>query len=198
MRKLFSIDNTGLFALLLVDGYITWSYIADHAIFDDVIIIFYIQSVLIGVFNALDIFTVSNLADKNAGIKSSRGCTGLFFLFHYGMFHLVYLFFLPSLITLKNVHWHFVLMAFYLLAASCLTNFIQNKMRNRHQAMNISVMFFLPYARVIPMHITILAPKFLNITAPVVFLILKTLADIITWFVYKRALFKPVTGVNNT
>ncbi|HWB28040.1 MAG TPA: DUF6498-containing protein [Chitinophagaceae bacterium] len=198
MHKRFHLDDIGLWVLLAADIYVTLSYINDPTIFGDIILIFYMQSVLIGVFNVLDIVTVSRVYGNTGVGNLSKGCTGLFFMVHYGLFHLVYLFFLPSLVNFKNIQWHFVLLMFYILTASCLINFIQDKIRNRHEAMNIGAMFFLPYARVIPIHLTILAPKFLNVSTPVVFLILKTFADIITYVVYRRAVFKPVDNKNST
>ncbi len=190
IKRLPSVD-IGLLATFAMNVYLIWSYLKTPAFIDTIILLFYVQSVLIGVFNVLDIFTLTKTTGDSP-IKSSKGCTGLFFMVHYGAFHLVYLFFLPTIINIKNIDWHFALLTFYILLSTCIINFIQDKWRNRTEAVNVGAMFFMPYARVIPMHLTILAPKFFNISAPVVFLILKTLADILTYTIYKRAVFKPI------
>jgi len=191
--------DIGLWATLGMNLYLVYEYIKTPAIIDTVIVLFYAQSVLIGVFNVLDIFTITNVAAEKTATQS-KGCMGLFFMVHYGMFHLVYLFFLPSIINIKNIDWHFAMLAFYLIVTSCLITFIQDKWRNRTEAINVSAMFFMPYARVIPMHLVILAPKFLNVSAPLLFLVLKTLADVISYKVYQKAVFRPLeaTGKSNT
>ena len=191
MVKRFQSLDIGLLATFGMNVYLVVAYMQNHAIIDTVILLFYVQSVLIGVFNVLDIFTVTNIANKDSKTMS-KGCSGLFFMVHYGGFHFVYLFFLPTIIHIKNVNWHFALLAFYLLLTSCIITFIQDKWRNRTEAININAMFFMPYVRVIPMHLVILAPKFLNISAPLLFLVLKTLADLVTYSVYKKAVFRPL------
>jgi hypothetical protein len=40
-------------------------------------------------------------------------------------------------------------------------------------------MFFTPYLRIVPMHLTILLPKFLGWTPGLTFLILKTIFDVV-------------------
>ena len=189
LKRLQNID-LGLWLTLGINVYLIYGYIQTPSTIDTIIVLFYLQSVLIGVFNAVDIFTVTKHTDDPKGM--SKGCSGLFFMVHYGGFHLVYLFFLPSIVNIKHVDWHFFIITFYILLTSCLVNFIQDKWRNRTEAINISALFFMPYARVIPMHLTILAPKFLKISAPLLFLILKTVADVVMYIVYKKAVFKPL------
>jgi len=157
--------------------------------------------VLIGVFNFLDMLTLKKFsADNNHKIgdepvitKNSKnnGCTALFFAVHYGIFHLAYFFFLVTLIDIKKIDWIFIELSFFVILGTCVLNFVQNKIRNRREDVNIGAMFFVPYARIIPMHLIILAPKFLNISAPVLFLVLKTFADVIMYVVSQNIVFKP-------
>lgn len=184
----------GLWVTLCMNLFLVYEYIETPRIIDTIILLFYVQSVLIGIFNALDMFTVTNSVGES-GNMSAKGCAGLFFLVHYGIFHLVYLFFLPQIINYKNVDWHFFMLTFYIILSSCLITFIQDKWRNRHEAMNLSAMFFMPYARIVPMHLTILLPQFLKISAPLLFLVLKTLADVVMYLVYRRAVFRPLKPV---
>jgi len=196
LLKRFANIDLGLLATLATNVYLIWEYVHNNASIDTIILLFYIQSVLIGVFNALDMFTVttSNANEKSEvpeTPRSSKGCLGLFFMVHYGGFHFVYLFFLPEIINFKNINWPFFQLALVLLVIGCIINFIQDKVRNRTQSANLMAMFFMPYARVIPMHLTILAPKFLNISAPLLFLSLKTIADVITYLIYRHVVFGP-------
>lgn len=48
---------------------------------------------------------------------------------------------------------------------------------------NIGKMFILPYLRVIPMHLTILLPAFPGVSAITIFLILKTLVDVLFYLI---------------
>lgn len=132
-------------------------------------------------------------AGKNTNSRS--GCFPLFFLVHYGIFHLVYLFFLTTIVDIKKIDVTFIEFSSFLILVTCIANFIQNKIRNRTEDVNIGAMFFMPYARVIPMHIIILLPLFFNIRTGAIFLVLKMLADVIMYLVYTNAVFKPVKKV---
>lgn len=56
----------------------------------------------------------------------------------------------------------------------------------RTVAVNIGSMFFLPYLRIIPMHLMILLPAFLGFRPSLVFLLLKMGADILSFIFYQR------------
>ena len=186
-------NDFGLWILLGMNVYLIWYYLRVPSSIDTIILLFYIQSVLIGVFNVLDMLTLKNIyvePGKSSEMFAKKGCSAGFFTVHYGMFHLVYLFFLPSLISIKNIDFPFVYLSLWILLATCTVGFVQNKIRNRTEAVNLGVMFFMPYPRVIPIHLMILAPKFLNVSAPLVFLILKTIPDVVMHMVAQRAIFK--------
>ena len=55
---------------------------------------------------------------------------------------------------------------------------LRRKKTMADQKENVGKMFFIPYLRIIPMHLMILLPAFLDIGVSLVFLILKTVADI--------------------
>ena len=163
------------------------------------------QSVLIGVFNFFDMLTLRNF--KNADVKedndettikaySKTGCLPWFFLLHYGLFHLAYLVFLTTIINIKKLDFKFIELSFAIILIACTASFIQNKIRNRTEDVSIDAMFFMPYARIIPMHLMILLPNFFNISGAAIFLVLKTFADIVMHYVYTKAVFKPVAKSN--
>lgn len=196
MLKRFANIDVGLLVTLATNVYLIWEYVQNNASINTIMLLFYVQSVLIGVFNALDMFTVNTtsaneISDTPEPPRSSKGCAGLFFMVHYGGFHFVYLFFLPQIINFSHINWPLFKLALVLLLLGCVINFVQDKVRNRTQSANLLAMFFMPYARVVPMHLTILAPQFLHISAPLLFLSLKTVADVITYLIYRHVVFGP-------
>lgn len=195
MRKYFT--DPGIWILLLMNLFVLYYYTQHSNIIHTLIALFWLQSVVIGIFNALDIFTLTNTVPGSFEINNTggnrQGCAGSFFLFHYGFFHVMYLIFLvPSVVDLRKLDWSFLRIAFWLLIACSIIEFIRDKIRNREESVNIGMMFFLPYARIIPMHLIILIPSFFMVSAPILFLILKMVADIIMYIVYKQLVFKPL------
>lgn len=164
MKKYLS--DPGIWMLLLMNSFVLYYYTTHPTIIHTIIALFWLQSVIIGIFNALDIFTLTNTVPGSFEINNTDGnrpgCAGSFFLVHYGFFHLMYLLFLvPSVVDLRQLDWSFLRIAFWLLIACSITEFIRDKIRNKHEAVNIGMMFFMPYARIIPMHLIILVPSFL-------------------------------------
>ena len=67
-----------------------------------------------------------------------------------------------------------------------LIGFIRHKIVERTEKVNIGLLFFLPYLRILPMHLMILIPKFLGITPSLLFLVLKMGADILAFKIYNN------------
>ena len=173
--------------------YLIWYYLKVPGSIDTIILLFYVQSVLIGVFNVLDILTLTNVVNSSGeGPTSKKGCAAGFFAVHYGGFHFVYLFFLITKINFKNLDGPLIHLSLWILLANATIGFIQNKIRNRTEAASVGAMFFMPYPRIIPMHLFILAPAFLHISAPLVFLVLKTIADVMMYVVCRKIVFRPI------
>ena len=61
--------------------------------------------------------------------------------------------------------------------------FIQHKRFQKDHEVDISKMFFLPYLRIVPMHLMILGPAFLGWEPSTIFLVLKTVADLIMYLI---------------
>jgi hypothetical protein len=198
--------DVSFWILIAANVYLILYYRKHPDSINDIILLFWIQSVLIGIFNFLDMLTLRNFTESNfktngepvvSKLGRRKGCTAWFFAVHYGIFHLVYFVFLvSSLIDIKKIDWLFIQLSFFVILAASLSNFIQNKIRNRTEDVNIGAMFFLPYARILPMHLVILAPAFFNISAPLLFLILKTFADVVMYLIYQNIVFKPVRTVS--
>ncbi|OGJ21493.1 hypothetical protein A3K73_00835 [Candidatus Pacearchaeota archaeon RBG_13_36_9] len=155
--------------------------------------IYWAQSVIIGVFTFIKILTLKNFSTENFRINnrqveptnSTKYITAFFFLFHYGMFHFGYLIFLLSLIiSQKQIS---ILIILTVLASigiffvNHLFSFLYHREQDSQKVKNIGTITFFPYARIIPMHLTIVFGFFLVKSAAglVFFLVLKTIADVI-------------------
>lgn len=185
------------FLLLLLGNFYCIYYFTTHADgFDTVIWIYWFQSVIIGLFNFLELLTVKNFDDSDFKIdnkpmqKGGSGCAAYFFLFHYGFFHLVYFIFLATKLGLQSALTKVVFLGVLFFLVESFVSFLYRKRIEQTRTINYGVLFFLPYLRIIPMHIFILIPVFLGIGGSMLFLILKFIADILTYILYGRLFHK--------
>ncbi len=169
--------------LLLMNGYLMYYYVQNPSEFNTIVWIYWLQSVLIGVFNFFDLLRIKNpdqssLKFNNKPItKATMAGAAWFFLFHYGFFHLVYAVFLLSS-NGTMINYSLLLIA----AGIFLTEGILLQMRKNptteSKKVNVGKIFILPYLRTIPMHLMILMPSFFGLATSMIFLLLKTIADI--------------------
>lgn len=154
--------------------------------------IYWWQSVIIGVFNAVRIATLEGFALKGktgaevpvSGLNFAKYFLAGFFAFHYGFFHFGYLFFLKSFSQTVDAQLVFLTAGAFFL--NHLFSFFYNAKQDAGQA-DIGKIFMAPYARIVPMHLTIIFGMgflmfFQNRIAEelvlIFFMILKTLADV--------------------
>ena len=176
------IKDPGFWFLLLMNGYLIYYYQQQPGEFNTIIWIYWLQSVLIGLFNFLDLLMVKNPDSTSMSInsqpvtKGSMGCAAWFFLLHYGFFHFVYAIFL---LVGKNsgVNGKLLLITAGIFVTEGTIQLIRKRNSLQSEKVNVGKMFFTPYLRIVPMHLMILVPSFLGITASVLFLVLKTIAD---------------------
>jgi hypothetical protein len=158
--------------------------------------VYWFQSITIGLFNFIRILQLKEFSTQGVEIngqpaQSAPGANifiAFFFLIHYGTFHFVYFMFLltgtfaktygngPNLIELK-----YIFLTAFLFFLSHLFSFFYNRPRVAKKQ-DIGSLMFYPYARIIPMHLTIIFGNALG-GALVFFLVLKTIADGIMHFV---------------
>jgi hypothetical protein len=190
-RKIFT--DPAFYALILLNVYFIYEYKDDPGKYTTIIWIFWCQSVLIGIFNFIDLLSTKNaeakgftMNDNPVDPKNSRGCYSFFFLFHYEAFHVGYFIFLIVQLHLKNVDFSFLKLALLGITANMIISFIKQKIDYKKHPPTLSTMFFLPYLRIVPMHFMILLPAFLGWQPSLVFLVLKTIFDVLGHLITTR------------
>ena len=161
-------------------------------------LIYWMQSMVIGACNVIRIlslhrFSTQGFSEGDQPLEETpltRRKTAKFFVLHYGVFHLAYLLFL--LVGGKGQLG--APGAYALCALAFVLNHLFSLRRNlAHDAAgrpNIGTLMFMPYLRVVPMHIMIVTGLgFGGSTASIVFFaILKTIADAAMHVVEHRVL----------
>lgn len=163
-----------------------------------IIWIYWSQSVTIGILWFFKILTLKEFSTKGFHINNrpveptprTKIQTAVSFLVHYGIFHLVYAIFLLGLCKTAGKR-SILFMAGVFLVYQCFS-FFYNRKWEGEQKPNIGKMMFFPYARIIPMHLTIIFGRILSKgtfsgkMTLALFMLLKTLADVIMHVVEKK------------
>jgi len=177
------------------------------------LVIYWCQSVIIGVFNflrrvRLRRFSTEGFTSNGEPVpETSQGkwSTAIFFAFHYGFFHLGYLVFVAGVVfggqgastfggpwkpDGLDLLWLVVGVGAFL--GSHWFSFRRNVEADLAGRPNIGTMMFLPYARIVPMHLTIILGFWMgsNRGALMLFLVLKTGADFLMHVVEHKVMQK--------
>lgn len=149
--------------------------------------IYWGQSVAIGIFWFFKILTLRDFSTKGYTINNmpvqpttaTKIQTSVFFLFHYGFFHLVYAGFLSSKFGFASFFQALAAIGIFAIYQSF--SFFYNRKWEAERKPNIGIMMAFPYARIIPMHLTIIFAfsDWGQRPALALFLFLKLLADVI-------------------
>lgn len=175
--------------LFLVAGniYCIWYYEMYPEDFTTIVWIYWCQSVTIGLFNFLELQSLSKAETATMQVNNKpaeKGCLGWFFLIHYGVFHLVYFIFLMIKFPLYEIQKKILILGVATFFIESVIGFMRHLNNKRTMKVNAGALFFLPYLRIIPMHLMILLPSFFGWTPSLLFLILKTGADILSFQLY--------------
>ena len=195
--------------------------IVDNLSAVDILWIYWTQSVIIGIFNFIKIlslkeFSTEGFKQGNRQVLPTRRTkisTAIFFLFHYGFFHFIYAVFLGGFSNFANTgtngsNLNYILYAAVTFFASYLIEFINSGNDAQEAVPNIGKLMFAPYARIIPMHFTIILGGFIgaagsafsadtNLAIIILFTGIKTVVDLISHSVSFDMLKKQAATVSN-
>lgn len=176
----------------------------------ELMIIYWSQSVIIGFFSFwrmrdLKEFSTEGVSSNGNALEptpETKRNMSNFFALHYGAFHFIYLVFL-------FVDRNEPVGEDVLLIGLCIAGFLVNHWYSyaKHRDMdalrkpNIGTIMFFPYARIVPMHLTIIAGGAIAGASPfllLLFLGLKTLADVIMHKIEHTAWHKGDVTVANS
>lgn len=155
----------------------------------DLMVIYWTQSVIIGCFSFRRILDLKQFSTENFQINGKRPPenaktklgTALFFGLHYGFFHTAYLVFLlegEQVFQGSGLVLGICIVVFYV---NHRYSYAYNKQLDQSRKPNIGVIMFFPYARIVPMHLMVVLGDAFGPTtnfALVLFLGMKTVADV--------------------
>lgn len=169
--------------------------------------VYWFQSIVIGFFNFLRIRQLKEFSTEGLTIngrpaeptQETKNYVARFFLLHYGTFHLVYFIFLLvfSLTgmfssadenALNSADLKYILPTALLFLGNHVFSYFYNRPRDTGRQ-KIGTLMFYPYARIVPMHLTIILGVFLG-GGLLLFLLLKTLADVVMHVVEHSVLLR--------
>lgn len=149
---------------------------------------YWVQSVIIGVFNYRRIMALREFSTEGFTINrrsvaptdKTRRTTARFFALHYGIFHAVYALFLGVTSRLSALDWWWVGAAAAVFLFNHWQSFERFREADRQGRPNIGTLMFLPYLRVVPMHLMVIigiGAMGSGALALLLFGVLKTAAD---------------------
>ena len=164
----------------------------------DVMWVYWGQSVIIGFFNwkrirSLKQFSTDGLMMNNQPVVASKVAQrqiALFFALHYGVFHLAYLTFLIQFkSSLSSDAWIWISGCIVMFFFNHRFSYQYNLERDLRRVPNIGTIMMFPYARILPMHLTLIFGSMIGKGSwweLILFLSLKTIADLIMHTVEHR------------
>jgi len=196
------LSNPSLLFLVAGNLYCIW-YFQNHPDgFATVVWIYWFQSITIGLFNFLFLLTVKNFNGGNFTMNNkpvkaeNKGCMAWFFLVHYGFFHLGYAVFLLVDFGVRSIDTQLLLIGVVAFFLESILGFIRQKQMESRMSFQISTLFFMPYLRIVPMHLMILLPAFLGWKPSLLFLVLKMVADFLSFILLNHQYEKNDVKVN--
>jgi hypothetical protein len=145
------------------------------------------QSVVIGIYNVIRIASLKQFSTTGFKINkrsvlptaATKTYTASFFAFHYGFFHFIYALFLWQILGQPN--WLQLAGGGLIFLFNHSYSYIYHLQADRASTPNIGSIMFIPYVRIVPMHLAILFLNGLLTTTfgLIGFWFLKTPADLI-------------------
>ena len=213
--------KTSTLSLIFSNLLVIFFAIVDGISANEILWIYWSQSVIIGIFNFIKMITLKEFSTE--GFKQGKKqmlptrataiSSAVFFLFHYGFFHLIYAVFLGAFSEFSYSNGSgsgtkYILLSSVMFFISYLIEFINSRKEQSDELPNIGLIMFAPYARIIPMHLTIIFGGFIgaagsifstntNLAIIVLFIGLKTVVDLFTHSMDFKKLIKQTTTVSD-
>jgi len=213
--------KTETLSLIFSNLLVIFFAIVDGISANEVLWIYWSQSVIIGIFNFINMITLKEFSTE--GFKQGNKqplptravaiSSAVFFLFHYGFFHLVYAVFLGVFSEFSNASGtgsgnKYLLLSAGVFFISYLIEFINSRKEQTDELPNLGAIMFAPYARIIPMHLTIILGGFIgaagsffstntNLSIIILFIGIKTVVDLITHSIDFKSLKKQTETVSD-
>lgn len=182
-RALLFLKDPSFYTLVAANIGTIYFAIRENWPYHEVLWIYWFQSVIIGLFNTFRVM----LSPKESGGRFKNIAMGIFFLFHYGFFHVVYAIFLDlyKFFDIDPFRQAEILYAIGLFAASHLVSFIYYFVFDHEERLPTEKQMMVPYRRIIPMHLTIIFSPILfilwsdQLSGVLFFLSIKSIADVV-------------------
>lgn len=148
--------------ILIFNTSLAWAYTDGLIAKDTIVWIYFFQSVIIGISNSarivgLSYYLASNLTKDGEPVAvtaKTKWFGALFFTFHYGLFHFIYLIGLVifSFDNGSQLDLRMVLINAGVIAINAIISTYYTMVRDREEKPAIDSLFFTPYLRILPMH----------------------------------------------
>jgi hypothetical protein len=213
--------KTSTLSLIFSNLLVIFFAIADDISANEVLWIYWSQSVIIGIFNFIKMITLKDFSTEGfkqgnkqpLPIRATAISSAVFFLFHYGFFHFIYAAFLGGFSEFSNSESNssginYILISAGVFFISYFIEFINFRKEESDELPNLGFIMFAPYARIIPMHLTIILGGFIgaagsifstntNLSIIVLFIGIKTVVDLITHSIDFKKLKKQTKTVSD-
>jgi len=176
-------DDTGLWFIILGNLFIIALAKIQNWPLGEILWVYWLQSVIIGVLHffrllALKDFSTENFTMNGRSVEptqSTKISVAIFFALHYGFFHLVYGFFLlvEYSADLGNAGMGLAVLVFLI---SHIASLVRGENPDKVK-LNIGSMMYMPYLRVVPMHLIIMLGGVFAGLDVMLFMAMKTIAD---------------------
>ncbi|MFT7653583.1 MAG: hypothetical protein ACI9ON_003436 [Limisphaerales bacterium] len=166
----------------------------------DLLVVYWFQSIVIGGSYVLRILNLDKFSTQNLRIngrsvaattETKRKIAG-FFCIHFGIFHLAYwVFIFNGVISgdTPNLDLGLLVCCLAFLVNHCYS-YMYFRDKDREGCPNVGTMMFTPYLRVIPMHLTVLLGGAFAGTGLFLFMILKTISDVLMHWVEHKMMHR--------
>src|SRR5438067_9337311 len=182
------LSDSSVWSLVAANSVALGLALYQHWSLASLLILYWAQSIIIGVANVfrilnLERFSTANFTINNRPVEPTpqlKRQAARFFALHYGVFHAVYLGFIVAFPRGEALWTWPLALGVAVFALNHLWSYRRNRAADRQGTPNIGILMFMPYGRIVPMHAIVLsglvfAPTGIGI---VIFIVLKTAADV--------------------